>query len=76
MTLTADTIIKTCGDLPDQKVAAIEQTDGTLAELEVALAWVAGESDVMGEERKPLNGAARRFYEILMEGEQEWDEQD
>lgn len=76
MVLTRDAIIQACGVLSDQKVAAIEQTGGSLEDLEVALAWSAGESDVMGEERKPLHGTARRLYEILMEGEQEWDERD
>ena len=37
-------------------------------------AWVAGEDDVMGEERKPLTGAAAAVYEIVMRDEEYADE--
>jgi hypothetical protein len=67
-------ILKMCGELADWKIAAIERSRGSLEELEVALAWAAGESDVMGKERHPLAGSALRLYEILMADEDEWEE--
>jgi hypothetical protein len=46
----------------------------TVEELEVALAWAAGESDVMGKERHPLSGKTAELYDILM-ADEEWDEE-
>ncbi len=37
----------------------------TCGEFHIALAWALGESDVMGEERKALDGKVRQIYEIL-----------
>jgi hypothetical protein len=45
------------------------ETGATLEELEEAAAWLAGESDVMGEERLPLTGAAAKVYEIIARDE-------
>lgn len=57
-TLTHDEIRRLCGDVTDDRAARMIATGGTLDDLEVALAWRAGESDVMGDERKPLSGRA------------------
>ena len=72
--LTYDAIVRRCGRIADWKIAAIENSGGTFEELEVALAWAAGESDIMGEERKPLTGAALRIYEVLMSDAEEWED--
>jgi hypothetical protein len=72
--LTYDAITRRCGHIPDWKIASIEKTGGTFEDLEIALAWAAGESDVMGEERKPLTGPALRLYQILMADQEEWEE--
>lgn len=74
-TLTRDEIRHLCGDISDHRTAEIIATGGSVKDLEVALAWMAGESDVMGEERRPLSGAAAQIYEILVAG-QEWQEED
>lgn len=71
--LTYQVISRRCGTLPTWQVAAIEKTGGSIADLEIALAWAEGESDVMGEERRPLAGQALRIYEILMADSDEWD---
>lgn len=54
------------GDLEATKLEAILATEATPAQLEEALAWVAGESDVMGDLERPLAGPVAAVYEILM----------
>jgi hypothetical protein len=56
--------------MTDQRIVDIIATGATMEELEIALAWAAGESDVMGKERHPLSGAAERVYAILMAGQE------
>ena len=65
-----ESITRLCGELPDWKIVEIERSGASLKDLEIALAWAADESDVMGEARLPLQGTARRVYEILMTGEE------
>lgn len=65
-----DTITRMCGRLPDWKILAIEKSGASLRDLEVALAWAADESDVMGDARLPLTGTSLAVYEILMAGEE------
>lgn len=65
-TVTAEQIRQSLGDMGVDKVAAIIATGATPEEFEEALAWAAGESDVMGEMEKPLTGAAAAVYDILV----------
>ena len=51
--------------LDDSKIAAIIATGATLAQVEEALLWAEGESDVLGKTDHPLTGAAARVYDIL-----------
>ncbi len=67
---TRDDVIHLLGDISDHKVVEILETGATLEELEEAAAWLAGESDVMGEERLPLAGAAAKVYEIIARNEE------
>ena len=65
------------GPLEDHLASQILELDPTLAELEVAAAYAAGMTDVMGEERTPLSGTAARIYEIVsraeaLEEEEDW----
>jgi len=69
--LNHDEVRRMCGEISDRKIADIMTSGATMEELEIALAWAAGESDVMGKERHPLSGTAKLVYEILMTGE-EW----
>ena len=68
--LSHDDVMRLCGDVVDSKVQAIIATGGTISDLEVALAWAAGEGDVMEEEGKPLEGAAAAIYDILTRDEE------
>ena len=64
--LTADLIAESLGDIGDAKTAAVLATGATVEEFEEALAWASGESDVMGELEKRLDGAAALVYDILI----------
>ena len=63
--LTRRDVVNALGDEEDAAVTAILALSPTYAEFHTALAWALGESDVMGEERRPLDGKAREIYEIL-----------
>lgn len=63
-----------CGDIVDWKVSAILATGASLDDIEAAVAWDAGEDDIMGEERRPLSGAAAAVYDILIADEEYGDE--
>jgi hypothetical protein len=54
------------GDVEAAKLEAILATGATPGEIEEAMAWAAGESDVMGGElERPLAGPVAAVYEIL-----------
>jgi hypothetical protein len=63
--LTYDEVLRLCGDLQDSTAQAIVNSGGSVSDLEIALAWAGGEDDVMGEERKPLEGIPAVIYDIL-----------
>ena len=71
--LTAEDVVHMCGDIPDWKVATILKSGANAAELELALAWTYGESDIAGEARLPLTGLAAQVYEILVGDEETWE---
>jgi hypothetical protein len=47
--LTPQDVREIVGDLDDAKIAAILATGANAEQLEEAMAWAAGESDVMGD---------------------------
>ena len=53
------------GPIEDHLASEILELDPTLAELEVAAAYAAGLTDVMGKGRTPLSGNAARIYDIV-----------
>ena len=63
--LTHEAILRIAGDISDAKAAAVEAAGATVEELEEAIAWAAGESDVMGDLRLPLAGKVAVLYDIL-----------
>ena len=68
--ITVDVIAESLGDIGDSRMAALIATNATVEEFEEALAWASGESDVMGEMEKRLDGAAALVYDILTLEEQ------
>jgi hypothetical protein len=67
--LTPQDVRDIAGDLDDAKIAAILATGANAEQLEEAMAWASGESDVMGDLERPLEGVVARLYDILMTGE-------
>jgi hypothetical protein len=63
--VTHDMVVEMVGEIGNAKIAAILAAGPTLEDLEEAVAWAAGESDVMGEERLPLTGVAAQVCNIL-----------
>jgi hypothetical protein len=68
--LTPQDVREIVGDLDDAKIAAILATGANAEQLEEAMAWASGESDVMGELERPLEGVVATVYDILMTGEE------
>jgi hypothetical protein len=58
-------ITELLGDIEAAKMEAILATGATLAEIEEAEAWAAGESDVLGDLERRLSGSVAAVYEIL-----------
>jgi len=63
--VTHDMVVEMVGEIGNAKIAAILALGPTLEDIEEAVAWAAGESDVMGEERLPLSGVAAQVYDIV-----------
>lgn len=63
---TLSEIREIVGDLDAAKLEAILATGASPAELEEAVAWAAGETDVMGEMERPLQGRVAAVCDILM----------
>lgn len=62
------------GDGDEMVIAEIMALNPNYEEFEIALAYAQGESDIMGEERHPLEGKAKQIYDILTAGEA-WQEE-
>jgi hypothetical protein len=60
----ANDVQRLLGDLDAAKVADILALQPSLAELEEAAAWVAGEGDVPAQEGHPLVGNAAAIFDI------------
>ena len=58
-------ILHLFGPIEDHKLVEIMDLEPSSSELEIAAAYTAGMSDVMGEERIPLSGNAARILEIV-----------
>ena len=63
--LTYQEIVKITGPIDAAKIAGIMAARPTAEELEEAVVWATGASDVMGELRRPLAGRVARLYDIL-----------
>ena len=68
--LTPQDVRDIVGDLDDAKIAAILATGANAEQLEKAMAWASGESDVMGDLERPLTGVVAQLYDVLMTGEE------
>ena len=65
-----DDIKAILGNIDADKMLAIVELRPTIADVEAASLWLAGDADVFGA-GEPLKGAAADIVEILTEGEDE-----
>lgn len=63
-------IVALFGDMTDHSIVEILESGANMEQLEEAAAWLAGENDVMGDARLPLEGPAARVYDILIRDQQ------
>lgn len=71
---TASDVTAIFGPMSDTRLTAILRVGATVKELESAAAWAAGESDVMGELRRPVSGPVAKVYDIISAVEEQYDE--
>ncbi len=74
--LTHEQVVGVAGRIDDVRVAEIIATGATIEELEEAVAWASGESDVMGDLRLRASPVVGEVYEILTAEEKLADERD
>jgi hypothetical protein len=67
---TRDDIEDILGDIDPDKLLAILELQPTIADVEAASIWLAGDADVFGA-GEPLKGAASKIVTILTEYEEE-----
>lgn len=63
--LTRRQVAAIVGPIADAKATAIIATGATLSELEQAVAWASGESDVMGKLHRRVSPTVGAVYDIL-----------
>jgi hypothetical protein len=73
---THSDVVHFFGPIADHLAREILDLDPTVLDLEVAAAYVAGMTDVLGEERLPLSGRPARIFEIVSRDEVLPDEDD
>ncbi|MFQ5774971.1 MAG: hypothetical protein ACE5GS_10660 [Kiloniellaceae bacterium] len=74
--MTREEIAEIVGDIDDVKAVAIIATGATVEDLEEALAWAAGESDVMARSRLRGSAVVSAVYDILTAEEEFGEERD
>jgi hypothetical protein len=63
--LTYSEIVRRSGTIDNHKVAEIIYLNPSPDELEVVESYLAGMTNVMGNERRPLSGKAASIYDIV-----------
>lgn len=71
---TYEEIRRLLGDLDDHTIAEIESSGVTMTELEEVAAFLAQETDVMGDLRRKLSGQALMVYNLLQRQDAQWEE--
>ena len=73
---TSSDIADILGPMSDTRRTAIIAVGATIEQLEEAAAWAAGESDVMGQLRRPVSGPVAAVYDIITAVEEQYGEED
>ena len=71
MVVTREDLKAVLGELDDDKFLAILALNPTLADLEEAAVWAAGDGDILGERGRPLGAIAGEIVDILTADEDE-----
>ena len=71
---TYEDIKQLFGDIDDHTIVEIEGSGATINELEEVVAYLAQETDVMGDLRRSLSGRALMIYDLLRSQDAQWDE--
>ncbi len=66
-----DDLRRIVGDIDERKALEILALRPTLAEVEEAAAWAAGDGDILAKSGRPLTGIAAEVFEILTADEEE-----
>ncbi len=66
-----DDLQRILGEVSDDKAIAILALNPTLADVETAAIYAAGDGDVLGKSGRPLGGTAAEILDILAADEQE-----
>ena len=74
--LTRDQVATVLGRIDDAKAAAIIATGAALSDLNEAVAWAAGESDVIGKLHRPASPVVAAVFAILTAEQTFADERD
>lgn len=53
------------GDMSDHRITEILATGASLSDMQAVAIWLAGADDILGDERRPLDGTAGRVCEIV-----------
>jgi len=75
MAITSDEVRRHLGEIDDHMVVEIIESGATLAELNEVAAYLAQETDVMGEMERPLTGRALQIYTLVRRAEDDWNEE-
>jgi hypothetical protein len=59
------------GDMDDNTTLAILGLHPSVAQIEEATIWLNGEGDVLGKERRPLDGVVAQIFDMLRVEEEE-----
>lgn len=71
MTVTRDEIKAVLGDIDDNKIIEILALKPSLVDLEAAVMWLAGDSDILARDGYQLSEAAAQIVDILAVDEDE-----
>lgn len=67
----ADQIRAILGNIDEEKIMAILHLQPTIAEVEEAAVWAAGDGDVLAKEGRPLSSTAAAIVDVLTADEEE-----
>ena len=62
---TATDVHQILGDMDDNTIVAIMALHPSIAQLEEARLWLNGAGDVLGREKRPLDGVVAQIFDML-----------